>query len=276
LEWYPSAGEVISAGYFKKHFKNPVEMYLDVTTSSGAVDLLTANSDFANIHGWELDLRKSLGFLNNGWKFLSNLYFSGNLTLQNSEVQASAFNYTSMGASDDIDGKSYAYRTKTYLREKRPLYGQVPVLYNAALQYAGERLSANVAFNHSGYKTFTVGMQPQYSEMERPRNQLDAQLGFKFLKSKKLETRLNMANLLNSPYRFFINGKETYKIKPGTSSMHMKEWSDAYEWKYGFSDKYEEGYYETGDDGKARRIGDTDSFIRRIGTSFSLSLNYNL
>lgn len=276
MEWYPSAGEVVSAGYFKKHFKNPVEMYLDVTSTSGAVDLLTANSDFANIYGFEFDIRKNFGFISDRWKFLNNLYLSGNLTLQNSEVQASAFTYTSMGADKDIDGKSYAYRTKTYLKEKRPLYGQVPVLYNAALQYSGERLMANVAFNHSGYKTFTVGMQPQYSEIERPRNQLDAQLGFKFLKSKKLEARLNMANLLNSPYRFFINGKGTYKIKPGGDSMTMKEWSDAYEWKYGFSDKYEEGYYETSDDGKTRRIGDTDSFIRKIGTSFSLSITYNL
>lgn len=276
MEWYPTAGEVISAGYFRKHFKNPVEMYLDVTTTSGAVDLLTANSDYANVNGWELDLRKNLGFINRDWNFLGNFYFSGNLTLQKSEVQASAFRYTSMGASEDNEGKSYEYRTKTYLKEKRPLYGQVPVLYNAALQYVGERLSANVAFNHSGYKTFTVGMQPQYSEMERPRNQLDAQLGFKFLKNKKMETRLNMSNLLNSPYRFFINGKTTYKIKPGGDNMTMKEWSDVYEWKYGFSDKYEQGYYETSDDGKARRTGDTDSFIRKIGTSFSLSLTYQL
>jgi hypothetical protein len=275
VEWYPSAGEVISAGYFKKYFKNPVEMYLDVTNSGGAVDLLTANSDYANVIGWEIDLRKNLGFINDNWKFLDHMYFSGNLTLQNSEVQASSFRYATMGAGEDKEERKYAYKSKTYLREKRPLYGQVPVLYNIALQYSGERLSANVAFNHSGYKTFTVGMQPQYSEMERPRNQLDAQLSYKMLKSKKMEAKLNMSNLLNSPYRFFINSKETYKIKPGTDTMMMKEWSDAYEWKDGFTDKYEAGNFETTEDGKVRRIGDTDTFIRKVGKSFSLSLSYN-
>jgi len=274
LEWYPSAGEVLSAGYFKKHFKNPVEMYLDITNTSGAIDLITANSDYANVNGWEFDLRKNLGFINKDWNFLSNIYFSGNLTLQNSEVQASAFRYSSMGAGGDNDGKSYSYRTKTYLREKRPLYGQVPVLYNIGLHYTGDRLSANVAFNHSGYKTFTVGMQPQYSELERPRNQLDAQLGYKFLKSKKMEARLNMSNLLNSPYRFFINSSDTYKIKPGSDMMSMTEWSDVYEWKYGFSDKYEKGYTESTAEG-IKRFGDTDTFIRKIGASFSLSLSYN-
>lgn len=276
LEWYPAPGEVISAGYFKKHFKNPVEMYLDITNTSGAVDLLTANSDYADVTGWELDLRKSLGFIYKRAKFLDDLYFSGNLTIQNSEVQASAFRYETMGGGKDNDGISYAYRTKTYLREKRPLYGQVPVLYNIGLQYAGERLGANIAFNHSGYKTFTVGMQPHYSEMERPRDQVDAQLSYKFLKDKKLQVRLNISNLTNSPYRFFINGKNTYQIKPGSNSMTMKEWSDVYAWKDGFSQKYEEGYYEDTPDGKGKiRIGDTDTFIRKAGASFSLAVSYN-
>lgn len=274
LEWYPAPGEVISAGYFKKHFKNPVEMYLDVTNTSGAVDLLTANSDYADVTGWELDLRKSFGFIAKGLKFLDNLYFSGNLTVQNSEVQASSFRYEAMGGGSDNDGITYSYRRKTYLKEKRPLYGQVPVLYNIGLQYAGERLGANIAFNHSGYKTFTVGMQPHYSEMERPRDQVDAQLSYRFLKDKKLQVRLNMSNLTNSPYRFFINGQNTYKLKPDANSMTMVEWSDVYEWKYGFSQKYEKGYYEETTNGKVR-IGDTDTFIRKVGSSFSLAVSYN-
>ncbi|MEI3802162.1 MULTISPECIES: TonB-dependent receptor [unclassified Chitinophaga] len=277
VEWYPSAGEVISAGYFKKHFRNPVEMYLDITNTSGAVDLLTANSDYADVNGWEVDVRKSFGFFAKDVKFLNNLYFSGNLTLQNSEVQASAFRYETMGSGSDAEGNSYAYRRKTYLKEKRPLYGQVPVLYNIGLQYAGDRLGANIAFNHAGYKTFTVGMQPHYSEMERPRNQIDAQISYKFLKDRKLQVRLNISNLTNSPYRFFINGQNTYEVKPGSDNMTMKEWSDVYKWKYGFSQNYEEGYYQDSPDGKTKiRIGDTDTFIRKIGSSFSLSISYNL
>ncbi|WP_256011640.1 TonB-dependent receptor [Desertivirga xinjiangensis] len=276
LEWYPSAGEVISVGYFKKHFKNPVEMYLDVTSSSGAIDLLTANSDYADVKGWEFDLRKNLTFVNSNWKFLNDLYVSANLTLQNSEVQASAFKYSTMGTGEDKEGVKYSYKTKTYLKEKRPLYGQVPVLYNIGMLYSGNRLSANVAFNHSGYKTFTVGMQPMYSEIERPRDQLDAQVGYKFLKSKKMEARINMSNLLNSPYRFFINSKNTYSLKPGADSMNMTEWSQLYEWKDGFSDKYEKGNFEPTEDGRQWRVGDTDTFFRKIGTSFSMSLSYNL
>lgn len=277
MEWYPGAGEVISAGYFRKHFKDPVEMYMDITTTNGQIELLTANSDYADVDGLEFDLRKNLGFISKSVKFLKELWFSSNLTLQRSEVQASGFNYGALGAGDDHNGVNYSYRYKVRLKEKRPLYGQVPILYNIGLQYTGDRLGANIAFNHSGYKVLTVGMLPQYSEYERPRNQLDAQLSYKFTKNKKIEAKLNMSNLLNSPFRFFINSQETYKIKPGGNFMTMREWSEVYEWKYGFSDKYEEGYYETDADGKTkRRIGDINTFTRKVGSSFSLSVSYNL
>lgn len=275
LEWYPTAGEVLSVGYFYKYFKNPVELYLDVTNSSQTVDALTGNSDWAKVHGWEFDLRKNLGFIYKDWKQLKNLYLSANLTFQNSEVQASRFNYTSFGESSyDKSGLSYAYRDKILLKEKRPLYGQVPVLYNIGLLYNADRLSLNMVFNHMGYKTFTVGMMPEYVEYERPRNQLDAQVGYTFLTNKALKVKLNMSNLLNNAHRFYVNNGSTYKEKPGVAYGTV-EWSDRYEWKYGFDEKYQEGYYETSADGKTKtRIGDTDTFTRKIGRSFSLSVSY--
>lgn len=276
IEWYPSPGEVLSVGYFYKHFKNPVELYLDITNSSQSIDAITGNSDWAKVRGWEFDFRKSLGFLYAGWKPLANIYLSANLTLQNSEVQASRFNYTSFGEGTfDKEGLSYAYREKILLKEKRPLYGQVPVLYNIGLLYNGERLSLNVVYNHMGYKTFTVGMMPEYVEYERPRNQMDAQIGYAFLKNKGLKMKLNLSNLYNNPYRFYINNGTTYKVKPDATPGTL-EWGDRYEWKYGFSEKYEEGYYEPSEGGKTKmRIGDTDTFSRRIGRSTSLSLSYS-
>lgn len=278
LEWYPQPGEVISFGYFYKYFDQPVEIYRDQPDATGRIYVRTSNSEWAKVHGWEFDLRKSFGFINPAWKFLDNLYLSGNLTLQNSTVQAAQYLGKSMSA--DKYGYSYSYRTKQQLKEKRPLYGQVPVLYNIALQYAGNRLGANVVFNHMGYKTFTTGMSPNIVEYERPRNQLDAQLSYAFLKNKKLMVRLNMSNLTNSAYRFYINSDDTYKLQDKykdtpISFINETEWSAIYEWKYGFSQKYEEGYLETEPDGKTkRRIGDQDTFIRKVGTSYSLSVAY--
>lgn len=276
-EWYPGKGEVLSIGYFYKHFDNPVEMYLNITSSAQTVEAMTGNSDWAKVHGWELDLRKNLGFIAPGLKPLQNIFFTGNLTFQRSDVQASTFRYTAMGLSPyDRDNNSYEYREKILLKEKRPLYGQVPVLYNIGLLYSGNRLSLNAVFNHMGYKTFTVGMLPEFVEYERPRNQLDAQVAYDFLKNKSLRLRLNMSNLLDNAHRFFINNASTYKIKDNANLVDMKEWSDRYEWKFGFSEKYEEGYYETSADGKTKtRIGDTDTFVKKVGRSFSLSVSYS-
>jgi len=278
LEWYPKAGEVISFGYFYKYFDKPVELYRNWTDASMRVYLTTSNSEWARVHGWEADLRKSLGFIYPGWKFLDKLYFSGNLTFQSSTVQAAEYTEKSMSA--DIYGNTYSYRTKKLLKEKRPLYGQVPVLYNLGLQYAGNRLGANVAYNHMGYKTFATGMEPNIVEYERPRNQLDAQISYSFLKNKKLNVRFNMSNLTNSPYRFYLNSNDTYKLQDkwqglGGSFITATEWSDIYEWKYGFSQKYEEGYLETSADGKTKtRVGDKETFVRKVGASFSLTAAY--
>lgn len=279
LEWYPKAGEVISVGYFYKYFDKPVELYREPIGADNRVYLTTQNSEWAKVHGWEFDLRKSLGFIYPNWKFLEDIYINGNLTLQQSEVQASVFEGKSM-AQDKYD-KTYEYRTKVLLKEKRPLFGQVPVLYNIGLQYARERLGANIALNHMGYKTFTTGLTPQVVEYERPRTQLDAQLSYKFLKNKKLQAKLNMSNITNSSYRFFINDLGTYKLQDRWKGMAGSEipansWEEIYEWKYGFSQKYEEGYYETSADGKTKtRIGDRDTFVRKIGSSFSFSVSYS-
>lgn len=92
-----------------------------------------------------------------------------------------------------------------------------------------------------------------------------------------------MSNLLNNPYRFYINSEATYKLLDKWKDMNLSaitetgvsDWADIYEWKYGFSQKYEEGYYETSADGKTKtRIGDKDTFFRKVGSSFSLSVSY--
>lgn len=278
VEWYPKAGEVISVGYFRKYFDKPVELYRNMPDATGRVYLYTQNSDWAKVHGWEFDLRKSLGFIYGGWKFLDNIYVNGNLTLQSSEVQASI--YTEKTISNDLYNNKFSYRTKVKQRQKRALYGQIPVSYNLGLQYDGNSLGANIAFNHMGYKTFTTGLQPEIVEYERPRNQLDAQLSYKFLKDRRLGVKLNMSNLLNTPFRFYTNTISTYKLRDQWKGMSLsqipaREWDDIYEWKYGFSDKYEEGYYETSADGKTKtRIGDKNTFTRKVGASYSLSISY--
>jgi hypothetical protein len=277
FEWYPSIAEVISIGFFYKYFQNPIELYRQMMDSSHRIYVTTNNSEWAKVKGLEFDIRKNLGFMAPG-SLLEDFNVSGNMTLQSSEVQSAEFMAKSIGT--DKYGNTFEYREKQFLKSKRPLYGQIPVVYNAAIQYAGDRFGANVAFNHMGYKTFMTAMSEDLIEYERPRNQLDAQLSYKFLKNKNLDLKLNLSNLLNSPFRFYVNRPETYKVQDrwkglSNSEWPTQEWDEIYEWKFGFSQKYEEGYYETSEDGtKKMRIGDKETFNRKVGSSFSLSIGY--
>jgi hypothetical protein len=135
--------------------------------------------------------------------------------------------------------------------------------------YTGKRLGMSLNYNHTGYKTFTTGDDPNFVEYERPRAQLDAQITYKLLKGK-LEAKLNMSNLTDAPFRFFINDQSTLNNKPYTPGEAI-EFNDRYEYKEGFSEKFEEGY--AGPD--KRPIGDRKSFTRYIGRTFSFTFSYH-
>ena len=261
IELFPGAGELLSVGYFYKYFDKPAEFYRVDRENNGVGYILITNSDWAKVKGWEFEMRKSLSFISEKLPFLSNVYLSGNLTLQKSTVRAREFHVKVL--ADKTDSVYY-----TYLKHPRALYGQVPLLYNAGIQYVGKTLGLNLTYNHAGYKTFITASEPNLIEYERPRSQLDAQISFKFLKGK-MESKLNMSNLLNAPYRHFINDGSTYEIIEGGTG---EEWQDKYKYKEGFTEKYEEGYT---DPVTNRRVGDRQSSTRYLGRTFSLSFSYN-
>ncbi|TCC82822.1 TonB-dependent receptor [Pedobacter hiemivivus] len=264
IEWFPKAGEIISIGYFYKYFDKPAEYFrLDNESGSGSSYITIGNSEWAKVYGWEFEMRKSLGFVRPETAFLQNIYLNGNLTLQRSTVQAREIVYS----TDEEGNQVTAF---SYMKYPRQLYGQVPLLLNLGLQYAGDRLGLNVSYNYMDYKTFITSSRPDLAEYERPRGQLDAQVSYRFPK-KNMEVRLNMGNLTDAPHRFFINDGNTYVQKEGTAGLLDLEWADRYEYKPGFSEKFEKGYTdaETG-----QLIGDRESFTRYVGRTFSLSFAY--
>ncbi len=266
IEWFPNAGEIISAGYFYKYFDKPAEYYSYDLSGSGRYDVLITNSDWAKVKGWEFEVRKGLGFIYDGIPLLKHIFVSGNLTLQESKVRSRDRQLKRL--KDGTDSVYY-----TFLKYPRALYGQIPRQYNLGMLYSGKRLGINVAFNHMGYKTFITGNNPNMIEYERPRGQLDAQISYKLLKGK-MEAKLNMSNLTDSPFQFYVNDQTTYIQKAGTENMYDQEWNDRYEYKEGFSEKFEKGRYTTVN-GRTEYAGDRETFTRYIGRTFSFSVSYN-
>jgi hypothetical protein len=137
------------------------------------------------------------------------------------------------------------------------MYGQTPYLINGGLQYTGDHFGFNIAYNKSGYKTYIVSFNTNQMEYEMPREQIDAQASYKFLK-KKLELKLNFGNLLNSASTFFSN-TGSYERNPDSQAGDASD--NGLRLKQGFTDKYEEG--------------DMIRYRQKFGRTYGTSLTYN-
>ena len=244
-EWFPGLGEILSIGGYYKYFDKPAEMIAMETNDFGFRYTLK-NSNWAKVYGLEIETRKNLGFIS-GMALWNNLTIYGNLTCQQSKVEG-------LYAMEDPETKKIVM---VPMKQTRALYGQAPYLLNVGLQYQDERFGLNIVYNKSGRKTYFVTTSPSNTEYEQPRQQLDAQISYKFLKSR-LEIRVNGGNLLNAASVFY-NNRGSYETNPDHVPGSL-DFSNAQRLKAGFTDNYEEG--------------DLYTFKERFGRTFSTSLTY--
>jgi TonB-dependent receptor len=187
-EMYPNPGEAISLGVFYKAFNDPIESILLLTTE--APQSTYGNADQASAYGVELEFKKSLSSLGVS-RFLRNTTVNVNTSFIFSEV--------------DLGSKATAQQ------QVRQLQGQSPYLINTGLYYNDDdkRFAVSAAYNIFGPRIFAVGDVNFPSIYELPRHSLDLQLSKQF---GKLETKLNIQNLLNAKYRFFQDTDVDNKI----------------------------------------------------------------
>lgn len=197
LEFYPSAGQIISVSGFYKKFQNAIETYNDDAASSTR-QIKYFNSDKADVYGLEFEFRKTLDFIADN-DFLKNTTAYTNLAI----IKSNAVN-PNIGL--------------TFKEKERPLVGQAPYVINAGLQHAflDNKLTFNALFNRVG-RRLSVAAGAQFDNVwEAPRNVLDMQLGIKVLKSKG-ELKLNAGDILNQKATFYydINKNKQYDPQNG-------------------------------------------------------------
>ncbi len=186
-EFYPRAGEVVTAGVFFKDFSDPIEQQFD-QGSGGASTFNFINPEKATAYGVEAEFRKRLDFAS----ALKNFTLQANAAYIYSRVQ---------DAGRDLD---------------RPMQGQSPYLVNLGLLYdlPEKGFNATLLFNQIGRRIYLVGSvqagggAPDIYEAPRPL--LDFQISKKILKEKG-ELRLNMADILNQKQIFYQNGDDNTK-----------------------------------------------------------------
>lgn len=202
-EWYPKAGEVLSAGVFFKDFTDPIELRLNSASVATRRQYEFQNAANATLYGAEVEFRKSLSFLSKSKQWLEKLYFTGNISLIYSEVLLSNVDASGVPAAPTA----------------RPLQGQSPYLINAGFQYDSKSGSGfSLLYNRIGQRLALVGNADFGDIYERPRHLFDFQFTQKILK-RKGELRLTISDLLNQPIETYENRNVAKAFNSGTDKI---------------------------------------------------------
>jgi TonB-dependent receptor len=252
FEYYPSPGEVLSISGFYKKFNNPIEVVYIQT--SGSPILMYSNLLSAKDFGLEADFRKSLNFLDEN-SFLKDIYLSGNFTLLDASIEFDPF------LSVDAEGNPVPGK------RNRPLAGQSPYIINGGILYTGKQFGFNVTYNRYGKRIVFAAASRAIDQYENPRDMIDMQLSYKFLKKQNAEFRFNVSNLLNQEQFIYVNrfpagnpsgideGNKSVEEYPGTGEVVPANQLDPK------GTNYNKNY-----DTKVRQ--------NRFGTTFSLNFIY--
>ena len=177
LDFFPAPGEIFSIGGFFKMLDEPIEQVF-IAAASTAYSF--QNADEATILGLEVEAQFGMERLS---PVLEPLSLSANYSWIDSDVTVRAgsiFEPTNM---------------------LRPLEGQASYVVNVGInwdQMTG--VEAGLFFNRFGERLTAAGGSGIPDLYEKPRNSLDASLGFSLIGGSK--ARIRATNLLDADYRF--------------------------------------------------------------------------
>lgn len=202
-EYYPSAVELISLGFFFKNFTNPIENYLQNSTGGAGTNNFAysfGNAVRALAYGVEAEVRKQ--FYGSSSAFLQKLGIVANASYLISRVE--------VGRTVDL-GPSVGI-IPVDAPETRTLVGQSPYLINAGLYYNNEDKGwqLNALYNVAGPRLFLVGNFNNPSFYENQRHIIDLNIAKAF--AQKFELRFVLQDLLNQKFRIVQDANLNAKI----------------------------------------------------------------
>ena len=197
-EFYPNPAEVISIGGFYKNFENAIErVFLPGAGSGGSKNFSFGNSDFSEVYGLEVDMRKSLaGLVNN--RFINNLTLVFNAALISSNVD--------IGKGSRSEGRD---------TDPRQLQGQSPYIVNTGLYYNNVEadLQVNLLYNIIGPRIYSAGFTDldksvlAYPDIyEMPRHLLDLTVSKRL--TRHITLKGGISDILNQYFTFIQDSNE--------------------------------------------------------------------
>jgi TonB-dependent receptor len=249
FEIFPTAEELISASIFYKKFTNPIENINAVVPDAGTLFNYGVNQRSSTNIGFEIDVRKSLGFIARRSGFLKKIFVSGNFCYMSSEVEIDkdaiqTYYYDLVARQNSANPQTVTGGTR-----KRPLVGLSPYSINGAISYEGKKWGVTGSYNRIGKRVVFSGLSDSTDVYENPRDVLDFQVSGKFFKGH-MEIRLSVSDILNQPFVQYMNNYKP-RIIPGPRPGEVDPKG------YNLNEKYDKIFYE------AKR-----------GSSLSLSVSY--
>jgi outer membrane receptor protein involved in Fe transport len=192
FEFYPTGGQILSAGVFAKTITNPIEFGFDLSQPFTTFNF--QNEKSAVIYGAEFEIKKNLDFIGSQ-KFWSNLSLFSNLSLMQSAL---------------------TFREGSNAAQNRPLQGQSPFILNAGLQFDDRESGwfASAVVNRIGSRIAFVGADAKFAPFrldiyEKARTVVDLQVGKNI---KQFNIKLTIGDMLRQDLVFFqdVNGNKKF------------------------------------------------------------------
>jgi hypothetical protein len=192
-EIFPDAGDLFAVSYFHKNISSPIEEMREFT--SGASQRTWINASHATNTGYELEIRKHLGFIGEYFRFMQIV---ANYTRIYSEVPYRELS----GQSGVVEGV-------------RQMQGQSPYMYNVSFFFTEPTLgtSMNILYNEYGSRIDAIGQigNGDFNVIEHKRGTVDLSLTQPMsMLVNGLEAKYSVKNLNNQP-TIFTHGANEYR-----------------------------------------------------------------
>jgi outer membrane receptor protein involved in Fe transport len=200
-EWFFDNGDNFTVSLFYKDIIDPIESF-----ERGASDTKVAseiiNAESAELYGIEIEWLKELLFLGEA---LSSLFFSGNVTLLDHELQV----------GDRADSPT---------NKTRGLAGASDYVLNFQLGYDSDdgRHAATVVYNVFGERLYTAGRLGFPDAFEQPFNSLD--LTYSFYPTDNVTVKAKLKNLLDESVTIERGGVDVFEEERGMEASLSARW----------------------------------------------------
>jgi outer membrane receptor protein involved in Fe transport len=201
-EWFFGNGDNFTASLFYKDIEKPIETVQGAGTDDN-ISLTFVNAQAADIRGIEVEWLKDLSSF--GVRFLEPFFFSGNVTLSDSELTVGDVGYNDTNAV-------------------RPMAQHSEYVANLQLGFDSNNgaHSFTIAYNTFGERLFFAGRDGAADAYERPFDSLD--FVYSYYPSDRVSVKFRIQNLLDERLEIEQSGVTVIEQNVGATAKIDVQW----------------------------------------------------